>query len=152
MVDGETNNSRQDMPAGTEVAGAVVSVLDAGPDAVTAPSPPRDDLSASQQARITVREGQSYTAAKFVGVDTARTAADPAASALAEARRAADAGWAALLTETTATWADLWRGDVEIPGEPDVQSWARGALYSLYSASNPAQDNSLSPVGLSSDN
>ncbi|WP_435593119.1 discoidin domain-containing protein [Nocardia sp. bgisy118] len=138
--------------AGTEFAGSMVSVMDAGPDAAIAPSPPRDDLSASQQARITVRDGQSYTAAKFVGVDTARTGADPAASALAAARRAADGGWAALLAETTATWAGLWRGDVEIPGEPDVQSWARGALYSLYSASNPAQDNSLSPVGLSSDN
>ncbi|WP_245668448.1 discoidin domain-containing protein [Nocardia xishanensis] len=138
--------------AGTEVAGSVMSVLELGPEAAIAPSPPRDDLSASQRARITVREGESYTAAKFVGVDTARTAADPAASALAAARRAADGGWAALLTETTATWADLWRGDVEIPGEPDVQSWARGALYSLYSASNPAQDNSLSPTGLSSDN
>ncbi|WP_084510192.1 glycosyl hydrolase family 65 protein, partial [Nocardia lijiangensis] len=138
--------------AGTEVAGAVVSVLDAGPGATISPSPPREDLSASQRARIPVRDGESYTAAKFVGVDTAHTAADPAASASAAAQRAADAGWAALLAGTTETWAGLWRGDVEIPGEPEVQSWARGALYSLYSASNPAQDNSLSPVGLSSDN
>ncbi|MCP2287247.1 discoidin domain-containing protein [Nocardia amikacinitolerans] len=138
--------------AGTEVAGSVVSVLDAGPGATISPSPSRDDLTASQQARISVREGESYTATKFVGIDTARTAADPAASALTTARRAASAGWGALLTDTTEVWTGLWRGEVEIPGEPDVRSWTRGALYSLYSASNPSQDNSLSPVGLSSDN
>ncbi|MFE9575153.1 discoidin domain-containing protein [Nocardia sp. NPDC006044] len=33
-----------------------------------------------------------------------------------------------------------------------MQTWARGALYSLYSSTNAQQSNSISPVGLGSDN
>ncbi|MCM6772824.1 discoidin domain-containing protein [Nocardia sp. CDC159] len=129
----------------TDVVGDVVSVLDAGQVPVR-----RQD--AAQQANLSVAQGKSYEVTKYVGVDTAHTAADPAHSALDSARRAADRGWSGLLAEQARQWRALWASDIEVPGRPEVQRWVRGALYSLYSATNSSQDNSISPTGLSSEN
>ncbi|MFC9436965.1 discoidin domain-containing protein [Nocardia sp. NPDC057030] len=134
---------------GTGVVGSVASVLSTG----NAQQPARArDLTVSQQNHLSVRDGRSYEITKFVGVDTALTARDPVAAAHDAAQRAASRGWPELLAGTAAAWRALWRGDIEAPGAADLQTWARGALYSLYSSTNAQQDNSISPVGLSSDN
>ncbi|MFE9320079.1 discoidin domain-containing protein [Nocardia sp. NPDC052278] len=140
---------------GTDVGGDIVSVLRPGAGIASSaiqPMPLGRDLSARQDVRFPVRDGGTYQLTKFVGVDTTRTSPDPAATALESAQRAVRTGWANLLAETSAAWRARWRGDIEVPGQPDVQTWARGALYSLYSSTNSQQDNSISPVGLSSDN
>ncbi|QBS40662.1 discoidin domain-containing protein [Nocardia sp. CS682] len=133
---------------GTGVDGAVASVLSTGASQQST----AQDLTASQQTRLSVQAGKSYEVTKFVGVDTELTTADPAAAAHDAALRAARKGWPDLLAGTAAAWRSLWQGDLEVPGNPDLQSWTRGALYSLYSSTNAQQDNSISPVGLSSDN
>ncbi|WP_324194100.1 discoidin domain-containing protein [Nocardia blacklockiae] len=131
--------------AATDVVGDVVSVLDAGGAPVRAQA-------AARQANVAVESGKSYEITKFVGVDTTLTAADPARSATASAQRAAARGWPETLAAQAEAWRGLWESDIEVPGRPEVQKWVRGALYSLYSATNPQQDNSISPTGLSSDN
>lgn len=138
---------------GTGIDGDVVSVLGAGPASRTTQQPSLPDpLSVSRDVRFPVQAGDSYEVTKFVGVDTARTAANPAESAGAAARAAAATGWPDLLANSAERWRELWRGDVEVPGSPQMQSWIRGGLYSLYSGTNSEEDNSISPVGLSSDN
>ncbi|MEU0507470.1 discoidin domain-containing protein [Nocardia sp. NPDC005998] len=140
---------------GTDISGDIVSVLRPGQGIQSSgiePTPPPRDLSARQDVRFPVRDGDTYQVTKFIGIDTARTATDPAASAYEAAQRAVRSGWAELLADTSAAWRERWRGDIEVPGQPDVQTWVRGALYSLYSNTNSQQDNSISPVGLSSDN
>nr|WP_040745184.1 discoidin domain-containing protein [Nocardia transvalensis] len=129
----------------TNVTGDVASVLAAG-------DTPLEPQNTGQRARLAVVSGRSYEATKFVGVDTSLTSADPARSAVDTARRAAGRGWPNLLAAQAEAWRSLWASDIEVPGRPEVQRWARGALYSLYSATNSQQDNSLSPTGLSSDN
>lgn len=129
----------------TNVAGTVASVLDVGAAAIR----PQDS---GQQATVPVSSGQPYEITKFVGVDTALTAADPARSATDAAQRGATRGWSKVLAAQSEAWRQLWDSDIEVPGRPDVQLWARGALYSLYSATNSRQDNSIPPTGLSSDN
>ncbi len=129
----------------TNVAGNVASVLRAGDAPVRAQD-------SGQQATPAVTSGRAYEVTKFVGVDTGVTASDPGRSATDAARRAADRGWSNLLAAQAQAWRGLWDSDIEVPGRPQVQRWIRGALYSLYSATNPRQDNSLSPTGLSSDN
>ncbi|WP_155981947.1 discoidin domain-containing protein [Nocardia sp. BMG111209] len=129
----------------TDVVGDVATVLAAGDRPVA-----RADT--AQRVKFEVTANNSYGVTEYVGVDTALTAADPAAAATAAAGRAAAQGWPELLARQAAAWRELWSADIEIPGRPDMQRWVRGAEYALYSATNAEQDNSISPTGLSSDN
>lgn len=135
---------------GTGVDGAVASVLDA---------PGRDqrankqgELSASQASVLPVRSGRTYTATKYVGVDTSLTSPDPRSAAQDAAVRAARRGWDALLASHTAAWRALWASDIEVPGHPDLQLWVRSAQYGLLSALRSGARNSIAPAGLTSDN
>ena len=136
---------------GTDVTGTLASTLRTQLPA-RQQSSATHDLTVGNTARFAVRAGQRYEITKYVGVDTSLTASDPAAAAFAASQRAATIGWPALLARTAAAWRTLWHGDIEITNRPVMQSWVRGALYSLYSSTNSRQDNSISPVGLSSDN
>ncbi|WP_324192897.1 discoidin domain-containing protein [Nocardia transvalensis] len=129
----------------TNIAGNVASVLSVGDASV-------HQQNGSQQATLDVESGKSYEVTKFVGVDTGLTAADPARAATDAAHRIARRGWSDVLAAHAEAWRSLWSSDIEVRGHDDVQRWVRAALYSLYSATNPQQDNSISPTGLSSDN
>jgi trehalose/maltose hydrolase-like predicted phosphorylase len=110
------------------------------------------DLTASQTLDFPARSGRTYEFVKYVGVDTKLTSADPAQAALSASRGAAQQGWSSLLSAHVASWDDLWRSDVEIPDRPDLQAWLRAGLYGLLSNIREGEDDSISPVGLTSDN
>ena len=95
--------------------------------------------------------GTSYELTKFVGVDTAQTSDTPLSGAVAAARDAARAGWPTVLSEHTAAWAALWRSDITVAGQPDLQRWIHGSLYTLLSSVRAGQSRSIAPSGLSSD-
>lgn len=135
---------------GTGVEGAVASTLEAPGRLQQAVEDGK--LSVSQASRLSVRSGRTYTATKYVGVDTALTAHDPRSAAQDAARRAARRGWAALLASHTAAWRALWSSDIEVPGHPDLQLWVRSAQYGLLSALRAGARNSIAPAGLTSDN
>lgn len=48
-----------------------------------------------------------------------------------------------------AAWAELWRGDIEIEGDPQSQLDVRLALYHLYAFGRGDSDLSIAPMGLS---
>ncbi|MEW1826681.1 discoidin domain-containing protein [Streptomyces sp. NPDC088196] len=135
---------------GTGVDGAVASVLDAPGTHQQAPR--QSKLSASQATVIPVRSGRTYTATKYVGVDTALTARDPRSAAQDAAGQAARRGWDALLASHSAAWRALWASDIEVPGHADLQLWVRSAQYGLLSALRPGAANNIAPAGLTSDN
>ncbi|MFM9370784.1 discoidin domain-containing protein [Streptomyces sp. Da 82-17] len=140
---------------GTGVDGTVASTLRTGRDVrVRDTSAPRaaDGLTARRTVGFPVRAGRSYDVTKYVGVDTELTSPGPGASAVRASRRAAERGWGAILTEHRDTWRRLWRGDVEIPGRPDLQAWARSARYGLLSNLRAGASDSVAPTGLTSDN
>ncbi|MEA2293540.1 MAG: hypothetical protein QOE86_1179, partial [Solirubrobacteraceae bacterium] len=115
-------------------------------------SPSAKDLSATDALSFPVRAGTTYELTKFVGADTALTSSDPAASAVSASRDAAAKGWNGILAEHTGAWGDLWRSDIQISGQSELQSWVRSNLYALWSSIRQGSDTSISPVGLSSDN
>jgi trehalose/maltose hydrolase-like predicted phosphorylase len=138
----------------TGTAGAVASTLSAGPG-VPVGSTTRSaaaNLTASQALTFRARSGQSYEFAKYVGVDTALSAGDPEKSAVAASQQAADQGWPALSAAHIAAWDALWRSDIVLPDRPDLQQWVRAGLYGLLSNIRQGRDDSISPVGLTSDN
>lgn len=54
-----------------------------------------------------------------------------------------------LLSHHTAAWRELWKSDIIVEGDPQVQRDIRFALYHLYSFSREGTAYSLSPMGLS---
>jgi trehalose/maltose hydrolase-like predicted phosphorylase len=135
----------------TNVAGTVASTL-RGPREGTRAAGAVEGLTARQSFAFPVREGETYEVVKYVGVDTAQTAPAPRVAALRASRAAATLGWGALLAADAAAWRRLWRSDVVLPGQPELQSWVRAALHSLLSSARAGVDASLAPAGLSSDN
>lgn len=140
---------------GTKTEGAVASTLRAGHGARTGneqTSATARKLSAHQSVGVPVRSGQTYELTKYVGVDTALTSRTPERAAVAASQRAAGRGWDALFAGHTAAWRGLWRGDIEVPGQGELQSWVRSAQYGLLSSTRTGSADSISPTGLSSDN
>ncbi|MEV5479759.1 MULTISPECIES: discoidin domain-containing protein [Streptomyces] len=140
---------------GTKTDGTVASTLSTGPGVQAQQprqEPQQDKLSNRQRVSFPVRSGRSYELTKYVGVDTALTSRSPRAAADAASRRAAARGWDALFARHTAAWQRLWRSDIEVKGQPDMQSWVRSAQYGLLSSTRAGSDNSIGPTGLTSDN
>jgi protein-glucosylgalactosylhydroxylysine glucosidase len=54
-----------------------------------------------------------------------------------------------LMKHHEAEWTKLWRSDIQIDGDPQVQKDIRSALYHLYSFVREGTGYSLSPMGLS---
>ncbi|ATL30202.1 discoidin domain-containing protein [Streptomyces formicae] len=138
---------------GTRADGAVASTLKA--PGVTHAAGRARELSNSQAAEFRVRDGGTYDVTKYVGVDTTRathTPHSPRAAAQRASRRAAALGWDALFASHAAAWRRLWTSDIELPGRPDLQLWARAAQYGLLSSTRAGSRDSIAPAGLTSDN
>jgi trehalose/maltose hydrolase-like predicted phosphorylase len=136
-------------------AGTLASTLKAGSGvnvSSSSVSPTAKDLTVSDAVTFPVKAGSSYELSKFVGADTALTSATPEASALAASNAAAAKGFDSLYSDHAAAWADLWKSDIALGGQPDLQDWVRANLYALWSSIRAGADDSISPVGLSSDN
>ena len=153
---------------GTGIQATEVSQL--APSAnVTAPSTPVDahkPQSVGQRVRFAVAKGQTYTFTKFVAVqDDAQAATSaPAATrthaatrtpatatrARALAASAATLGWDNLLAGNRAAWAALWRGRIDVAGDPTLATDVNASEFYLWSSTRSDQDWSISPAGLSS--
>ena len=135
-------------------AGTVASTLEAS--GVRAPKrtfdPTAKSLTATDALSFSVQSGRSYDFTKYVGIDTALTSQAPEASALAASQNAATRGWSGVLGEHVKAWSDLWKSDITVGNQPDLQDWIRANLYDLWSSIRAGTDDSISPVGLSSDN
>ncbi|MEM9822938.1 MAG: glycoside hydrolase family 65 protein [Bacteroidota bacterium] len=58
-------------------------------------------------------------------------------------------GYDRLIKRHEAAWEELWKSDIIIEGDPDVQRDIRSALYHLYAFAREGTALSLSPMGLS---
>jgi trehalose/maltose hydrolase-like predicted phosphorylase len=97
----------------------------------------------------TLKAGQTYAYAVAGSSITSAHHADP----LNEAERmtifARLEGRSRLLDFHTKAWQDLWKSDIQIAGDAQVQQDVHSMLYHLYSFSRAGTDFSPSPMGLS---
>jgi trehalose/maltose hydrolase-like predicted phosphorylase len=91
----------------------------------------------------------SYTFAKFVGHATSIEEADPVSRAALTARRARALGYAATRTASVAAWAQRWKTDIEITGDPELQLTVRAMLFQLLSSADSGTAIGIPPMGLS---
>ncbi|MBV8991319.1 MAG: discoidin domain-containing protein [Solirubrobacterales bacterium] len=108
------------------------------------------DQSVGQQLSFPVTSGHTYTFTKYVGVESSQDASDPGSAAQAQASSAAAAGWDALLAGNTAAWSALWRGRIDVLGDPTLATDVNASEFYLWSSTRPGVDWSISPAGLSS--
>ncbi|MGB5930333.1 MAG: glycoside hydrolase family 65 protein, partial [Cyclobacteriaceae bacterium] len=96
-----------------------------------------------------MRRGESYRFAVVSSTTSTADYNDP----LNEAERltifAMLEGTERLLARHTAAWDELWKSDIMIEGDLQVQKDVRSALYHLYSFARKGTAYSLSPMGLS---
>ncbi len=102
------------------------------------------------RAGFRVRAGRTYTVAKVVGFATSADSDAPRKTAERAARTAARTGAAGVVAESAKAWRDLWRSDIRVAGQPDLQRRIRAAMFYLLASSRQGVDWSISPVGLSS--
>jgi len=109
------------VPTGLEIAAARVR---------------RSDYRLALDLRARVRKGRTYAFAKFVAASREGWGGDAQAD-LALARAARDRGFARLRAAHEAAWADLWRADVRIDGDPQAQRVVHADLYYLLASTAP---------------
>ncbi len=107
------------------------------------------------EAAFDVQSGRTYTTTKTVGFATSQDSDRPASDARAASDAGAAHGFEAVLAQSRSAWARLWRSDIVVPGDLELQRRLRAAqFYLMSSVAEPGQPGagwSLSPVGLSSD-
>jgi trehalose/maltose hydrolase-like predicted phosphorylase len=140
---------------GTGVEATLADRLVAGANVVASAQQldPKAPMSIGRSLRFPVSAGKTYTLTKFVDVESSTEStdpADPAGAARAGAAAAADLGWKGLLAENSAAWGKLWRGRVELLGDPALARDVDASQFYLWSSTNEGVDWSISPAGLSS--
>jgi trehalose/maltose hydrolase-like predicted phosphorylase len=94
--------------------------------------------------------GWPSTIAWVTAVYDSRAIAEPLAAAHAATARAAMLGSTRLLADHARAWHDLWKADIQVEGEPEVQRFARAGLFALLCSLREGVPTSIAPMGLSS--
>lgn len=94
--------------------------------------------------------GRTYTFDKLVGITTSLEGSDAASRAARVARAADTRGFDAVRAAHIAAWARLWRTDIEITGDAELQRIARALLFQLLCSADSATGMGIPPMGLSS--
>ncbi len=101
----------------------------------------------SLDLRVRVHKGQTYTFTKYVAVSRAGWGGDARADlALAKAARAN--GFDALLGAQRKAWAELWKSDIIIDGDPAMQRVVHSDLYYLLANATPDTAWAMGACGL----
>ncbi len=137
---------------GTGISATLASRLQTSAN-ITSPSTETDqtiDQSVGQRVSFPVAAGKRYTLTKYVGVDDSQDTSDTSVSAQREAQSAAEAGFGPLRAANNAAWAGLWRGRIDVLGNPTIATDVNASEFYLWSSTRANQDWSVSPAGLSS--
>jgi trehalose/maltose hydrolase-like predicted phosphorylase len=106
--------------------------------------------SVGQRFSFPVAAGRSYVITKFVAVVTSHESSRPIVAAQHEASVAANDGYGSLLNASTAAWAALWAGRIDVLGDPSLATAVNASEFYLWSSVRDSVDWSISPSGLSS--
>ena len=137
---------------GTRIGAALSTQLSVSPT-VTAASVGADQgraESVAQRLSLAVTAGHTYTVTKYVGIEDSQTTTDLLATAQSDATAAAAVGYAGLRAENDRAWVALWRGRIDVLGNPTVATDVNASEFYLWSSTRTGLDWSISPAGLSS--
>ncbi len=107
------------------------------------------EMTAPDRVRILLRQGQQATFALVGVVCTTSAFADPWNESERQVIYASREGISRLVEAHEHLWSRLWRGDIEIEGDPEAQRNVRFALFNLYGSIREGSRRSIPPMGLS---
>jgi trehalose/maltose hydrolase-like predicted phosphorylase len=103
-----------------------------------------------QRLRFRVTSGHRYSVTKYLGIVTGPSAAAATAAARQQATAAASAGFAAAASQNAAAWRPLWRGRIDVLGNPTLATEVNASEFYLWASTRDGSDWSIPPAGLSS--
>ena len=95
--------------------------------------------------------GKSYTFYKFVGIVSSREAENPLEAAEHAASKAKAESFDKVLKEHERGWHDLWKTNITIQGNPELQKVIHSCMFYLLCSERAGSDFGIPPMGLSSD-
>ncbi len=92
----------------------------------------------------------TYIFYKYAGIVPSLGAPDPAGQAAQVAESAGTRGYDAVFAEHANAWHELWRTDILIDGDPELQRLIHSMLFYVLSCIRDGVEYSIPPMGLSS--
>ena len=108
------------------------------------------DHTSAESVSVTLRRGERASFALVGTVCTTGSFADPWNESERQAIYAVREGAGKLAAAHESLWRDLWRGDIEISGDPEAQRAVRFAIFNIYSSIREGSRRSIAPMGLTS--
>ena len=98
-----------------------------------------------------VKSGESCTFYKYVGIVSSRESGDPLSDAEKVASQSMRAGYDKVLKEHEEAWHRLWKTDIILKGNPQLQKVIHSSMFYLLCSARAGSDFGIPPMGLSSD-
>ncbi len=95
--------------------------------------------------------GNSYTFYKFVGIVSSRESKRPLKDAELTASGAMAKNYDRILEEHQNAWHDVWKSDITIKGDPELQNVMHSCMFYLLCSVRAGNEFGIPPMGLSSD-
>jgi protein-glucosylgalactosylhydroxylysine glucosidase len=93
--------------------------------------------------------GQTYAFNKYVVIESSIHSTKPLETAATAAQRSRSRGFAALLQSSADTWHKLWQADIQVDGDPNLQTVIHSMLFYLLGSASDRSELSVPPMGLS---
>ncbi|HQT91697.1 MAG TPA: hypothetical protein PL001_06675, partial [Candidatus Kryptobacter bacterium] len=139
-------------PDGDSVRVAIASNI-AWTTTVTDPKVAADtsDGNTAVTVSFVAKANQSYTFYRYTGIVSSRESKDPLAVAMKTAYESMSAGYEKVLMKSEDAWHRLWRTNITVNGDPQLQKVIHSSMFYLLSSARAGSDFGVPPMGLSSD-
>jgi trehalose/maltose hydrolase-like predicted phosphorylase len=94
--------------------------------------------------------GHTYAFDKYVVIESSTDSSTPLQSAVNEAQRSWSQGFSSLLQTSANAWHQLWQEDIQVDGDPNLQTVVHSMLFYLLESATDRLELSIPPMGLSS--
>jgi trehalose/maltose hydrolase-like predicted phosphorylase len=137
-------------PEGTSATVVEVAALD-WPDDLqgTAIADRQAKDSCAIDVSFTAAAGRTYVFNKYVSFAASTRSPKPLETALSDAQRSRSLGFDTLLKKHADTWHQLWQTDIQVEGDPKLQTVIHSMLFYLLGSATDRQELSIPPMGLS---
>jgi trehalose/maltose hydrolase-like predicted phosphorylase len=152
-VQHRANNASLQMigkPEGTNTQLAEAAAID-WPAGLQQSSVTSDEANATRGVQVSFAAvpGRTYVFDKFIAVAWSGTSANPLEKAVSDAQREHSHGYSAVLQNHAQAWHQLWQADIQLGGDPNLQTVIHSMLFYLLGSVTDRQDLSIPPMGLS---